>query len=75
MVGIARLESGWSVRAVATADGVDPRTMRKWRDRFAAEGAAGLADPSSRPHCSPRRLDHEAKAESVTLRCRRLAGR
>ncbi len=41
--------------AVATAMGVCVRTVRKWVDRFKAEGVAGLQDRSSRPHRSPAR--------------------
>ncbi|MWV21603.1 helix-turn-helix domain-containing protein, partial [Methylobacterium sp. 2A] len=50
------------------------KTVRKWRDRFAAEGAAGLADRSSRPHTSPTRLDDAAVAEIARLRRERLSG-
>ncbi len=38
-----------SPRAVATALGVDIKTVNKWVARFVAEGPAGLADRSSRP--------------------------
>ncbi len=31
------------------------RTAAKWRSRFVLDGAAGLADRSSRPHRSPSR--------------------
>lgn len=44
---VARLAAGWPVAAVASAFGVDPKTVRKWRDRFAAKGAAGRRDRSS----------------------------
>ncbi|WP_162501569.1 helix-turn-helix domain-containing protein [Methylobacterium crusticola] len=47
---VTRLAEGWTVRAVAAALGIDPKTVRKWRDRFAAEGTTGLANRSSRPH-------------------------
>ena len=43
--------------AVAHAQGVTPKTVRKWRDRHTAEGHTGLANRSSRPHRSPARLD------------------
>src|SRR3954453_9664794 len=43
------------VRAVAGDFGVSEKTVRKWVSRFLAEGAQGLLDRSSRPHCSPRR--------------------
>jgi transposase InsO family protein len=54
--------------------GLDPSTVRKWRDRFASEGAAGLRDRSSRPHRSPTRLSPEAEAEIGQLRRARLSG-
>ena len=74
MVMIERLEAGWTVSAVAAAFSVDGRTVRKWRDRFAAEGAAGLADRSSRPHSCPSRLDGAVEAEIERLRRERLSG-
>lgn len=73
MLMIHRLASGWRVAAVATAQGVSPRTVRKWRDRYAAEGEAGLADRSSRPHHSPRQLATPIEAEIVALRHERLS--
>jgi len=36
--------------SVATDMGVSPRTAHKWVARYRAEGEAGLADRSSRPH-------------------------
>ena len=62
MLMIERPEAGWTVAAVASAQGVDGRTVRKWPDRFRAEGAAGREDRSSRPHASPSRLDRAAEA-------------
>ena len=47
MLIVARLRGGWSVPAVVAAFGVDPKTVRKWRDRHAIEGAAGLRDRSA----------------------------
>ena len=74
MLMIERLGSGWTPAAVAAAQGVDERTVRKWRDRFAAEGVAGLADRSSRPHHSPARLDPAIEDEIEALRRQRLSG-
>jgi transposase InsO family protein len=37
-------------KALATALGVCVKTVRKWVERFLAEGEAGLMDRSSRPH-------------------------
>ena len=74
MLMVQRLASGWSVAAVAAAQGVTPKTVRKWRDRHAAEGEAGLTGRTSRPHHSPRRLPEPAQAAIVTLRGDRLSG-
>lgn len=68
-----RLKRGWSVARVAAAQGVDPRTVRKWRDRFAAAGETGLADRSSRPHHSPARIGVQAEAEILALRRQRMS--
>jgi transposase InsO family protein len=59
---------------VASALGTSPRTVRKWRDRFAAEGEAGLRDRSCRPQRSPTRLAAEVEAEIAALRRQRLSG-
>jgi transposase len=40
---VRRLAEGWTIRAVAAAFGVDPKTVRKWQGRFAAEGEADEA--------------------------------
>src|SRR5919202_1293834 len=71
---VERLREGWGVAAVAAAAGVDPKTVRKWRDRFAAAGEAGLRDRSSRPRRSPRRLDGAAADAIEVLRRERLSG-
>ena len=71
---IHRLAEGWSVALVAAAAGITPRTVAKWRDRHADEGAAGLVDRSSRPHHSPTRLAAADEAEIVRLRRQRLSG-
>ena len=44
------LEDGQTPKAVATAFGVCCKTVRKWVERFQAEGPKGLRDRSSRPH-------------------------
>jgi transposase InsO family protein len=71
---IARLQSGWSVAEVAAALGVDLKTVRKWRDRHAAEGEAGLLDRSSRPKASPTRLTADAERAIEALRREHLSG-
>jgi transposase InsO family protein len=74
MLIIERLNSGWTVPEVALALGVTGKTVRKWRDRCAAAGAAGLSDRSSRPHHSPTRLDSQAEDEIEALRRSRMTG-
>lgn len=46
------IDRGWTIEAVAERFQVDAKTVRKWRDRFLAEGPSGLLDCSSRPHRS-----------------------
>jgi transposase InsO family protein len=52
----------------AEAAGISPRTARKWQGRYAKDGAAGLADRSSRPRCSPRRCDAHKLERALALR-------
>src|SRR5690606_14684250 len=74
MLMIERLRAGWAVADVAAAMGVTAKTVRKWRDRFAAEGEPGLRDRSSRPHRRPTRLAAAIEAEIEALRRQRLSG-
>jgi transposase InsO family protein len=50
--------------------GIRPKTGYKWRERFAAEGVAGLAERSRRPHGSPTATPRESVAALVELRTR-----
>ena len=70
MLIVERLAAGWSVAAAA---GVTARTVRKWRERYAAEGELGLVDRSSRPHRSPARLSAADEDAIETLRRQRLS--
>jgi transposase len=74
MLMVQRLASGWTPAVVAQAQGVTARTVRKWRDRFAAAGETGLADRSSRPHHSSTRLSGQAEEEIEVLRRHRMTG-
>jgi transposase InsO family protein len=53
---------------------VSPRTAAKWADRYRAEGAAGMADSSSRPHTSPTKTPEQIKRQIVRLRWRHRLG-
>ena len=68
------LDHGWSVEATADRFQVDAKTVRKWRDRFIAEGETGLLDRSSRPHHSPSRTVRSVRREVVRLRRKRRWG-
>lgn len=59
---------------VAAAAGVTSKTVRKWRDRFAAEGEAGLRDRSARPLRSPGRLPAVTVEQIEALRRQRRSG-
>jgi transposase InsO family protein len=72
------LIEGQGVRVVARAFGISEKTVRKWVQRFRAEGVDGLSDRSSRPHHSPARTREEAQREVERLRrlrwtCDRIA--
>jgi transposase InsO family protein len=68
------LDQGWSVEATAQRFQVDAKTVRKWRDRFVAEGDAGLVDRSSRPHRCPSRTSRRLERRVISLRRRRRWG-
>jgi len=52
----------------ASAAGISVPTARKWRDRHAKDGAAGLVDRSSRPLRSPQRSDARKLERALALR-------
>jgi transposase InsO family protein len=62
------VEQGWPAAHAAEQLGVSRATAYKWVRRFRAEGEAGLADRSSRPHRSPRRLPDELERSVLAAR-------
>lgn len=50
---VQRVAAGMPQAHIAAAMGVSRKCVRTWIARFAAEGAAGLVDRSSRPHTMP----------------------
>ena len=68
------LVAGWTVTATAGRFQVDAKTVRKWRDRFLAEGEPGLRDRSSRPRHSPGRTPRRLRREVIRLRRKRRWG-
>jgi transposase InsO family protein len=72
---VDRVRSGQRPEAVARAAGICSRTIRKWLARFEAEGVAGLADRSSRPHRLHRPTSRAVQDEIVALRRERRTGK
>ncbi|MBD8906644.1 IS481 family transposase [Methylorubrum zatmanii] len=72
LVRLAR--SGLSPKTVAATMGVWPKTVGKCVARFAAEGAAGLQDRSSRPHTLHRLTPIATQEAILALRRQRLTG-
>jgi transposase InsO family protein len=68
------LVKGWTIEATAERFQVDAKTVRKWRDRFLAEGAAGLQDRSSRPRRSPNRTSRSCRRRVIQMRKKRRWG-
>lgn len=67
--------SGQTPEAAARDAGVCPRTARKWLVRYRQEGAAGLADRSSRPRRVRCPTPPETAVQVVELRRQRLPGK
>ena len=59
---------------IAKAMGISRRCVKKWLDRYDAEGEAGLLERSSRPCTSPRRTAEEIERRIVELRKRERRG-
>src|SRR5262245_20317975 len=53
---------------IAAAMGVSRRCVKKWIDRYATAGVAGLRDRSSRPHRSPSKTPVEVEQQVIELR-------
>jgi transposase InsO family protein len=68
------VEDGWTYSMAAKMFMVSPRTAAKWANRYRFEGVAGMADRSSRPHCSPNRTPEQVKRQIVRLRWRKRLG-
>jgi transposase InsO family protein len=59
---------------IAKAMGISRRCVRKWLDRYEAEGEAGLEDRSSRPHTMPQRTSAQVEAQILQLRVGKRRG-
>ncbi|MCX6401982.1 MAG: IS481 family transposase [Propionibacteriales bacterium] len=68
------VDRGWTHTAAAKMFMVAPRTAKKWADRYRAEGQAGMADRSSRPHTCPNKTRPDVVRQIVRLRWRQRLG-
>ena len=71
---VARVLAGHRPGEVAKQLGVSRQTVYKWVRRWRAEGEAGLADRSSRPHRIPHRTSPETTAAILAARLEHHAG-
>jgi transposase InsO family protein len=73
---LARLivDDGWSPARAAERYDVSWKTAKKWADRYAAEGPAGMVDRSSRPHRQPNRTRQPLVRKIVHLRWKQRLG-
>jgi transposase-like protein len=71
---VMEVGSGQTPQATARAAGVCPQTGRKWVARYQAEGLAGLADRSSRPHRLSRPTPAAVVEQVEALRRQRRTG-
>jgi len=68
------VEQGWPLRRAAERFQVSPATAARWATRYRQLGAAGMADRSSRPHCSPNRTPVRTERRIIGLRVTRRLG-
>ena len=68
------LAQGWPPARAAEAQGVSVATAYKWLRRWRAEGLAGLADRSCRPHTSPGRLPADREQAILAYRAAHRVG-
>lgn len=65
---VERFHSGWPKSHIAAAMGISRKCVTGWIARFDAEGHAGLADRSSRPHTMPTRTPAGVEDQIVAVR-------
>lgn len=65
---VQRHQAGWKQAHIAAAMGVSRKCVKKWIDRYAAEGEAGLVTRSSRPHTMPTRTSDEVEQKVLAAR-------
>ena len=68
------VEDRWPLRRAAERFQVAVTTAKRWADRYRQDGAAGMADRSSRPHTSPRRTPTRTERRIIKVRLARRWG-
>jgi transposase InsO family protein len=71
---VQRDRDGWPQAHIAKAMGISRKCVKKWIDRHAVEGDAGLVDRSSRPHSCANRTSAQVETRIVELRGRERRG-
>nr|WP_274636416.1 IS481 family transposase [Microbacterium bovistercoris] len=71
---VQRHQAGWPQAHIAAAMGISRKCVKTWIDRFRAEGDAGLATRSSRPHTMPTRTSDEIEQRVLTARAKERSG-
>ena len=74
-MALSVIEGGSSKAHAAHMYGVTPKVVARWVERYKVEGAAGMADRSSRPASSPKMTQAVLAERIVALRRRRLTGK
>jgi transposase InsO family protein len=73
-IGRLIVEEGWPVAHAAVFFHVSWPTAKRWADRYAAMGSAGMQDRTSRPHHSPTKTPPALVRKVVQLRWRKRLG-
>src|ERR1700761_3271018 len=68
------VDEGWPLRRAAERFQVSPTTAQRWAERYRQFGEAGMSDPSSRPHPSPRRTPTRTERRIIKVRVLRRWG-
>lgn len=74
-MALSVIEGGFSKAHAAHIYGVTPKVVARWVERYKVDGAAGMADRSSRPASSPRQTHGSVVERILHLRRQRLTGK
>jgi transposase InsO family protein len=74
-MALAVIKGCLSQAQAASQYAVTAKIVKRWVERYKAEGGAGMADRSSRPRRSPNAIDRAVAERVVALRRRRFTGK